>query len=62
MFSKLLKSCDQYGAKVGLHFGQWINREKGMPQTFSTEIGGFISIIGQACFWSTFIIYSIQMF
>ena len=61
-FERYIKSFDAYGANVGLHFGQWIDRSKGRPTTFNTMIGGFISIISQVLFWASFVYYLQVMF
>jgi hypothetical protein len=41
----ILKNFDSFGAVVGLHFGNWLNKEKGRSPAFKTSIGGIFSIL-----------------
>jgi len=56
-FFDFIKTFDTFGSQVGLHFGNWFNNEKGIPKTFKTATGGFISFCIAACFWAVLGLY-----
>jgi hypothetical protein len=42
---KFLKNLDQFGTVIGLHFGNYIEKEDGLSPVFTTPIGGFFSLL-----------------
>jgi len=56
-----IKSFDQFGINVGLHFGHWISKEKGRDISYKTYIGGIASIFSNACFFAASWIFFMQM-
>ena len=56
------KGFDSYGAKTGLHVGKYLSRERGRLITYTTPLGGFLSLINSLWFWSFFCWYLYLMF
>ena len=52
--SKILKSFDFFGTTAGLHFGNFLTREKGKSSVYRTEIGGIFGLFCIAAFFVAF--------
>jgi hypothetical protein len=60
-FFSWLRGYDSYGVPINLHFGKWVTKEKGRSSTFGTEVGGFLSIIGNVCLVYSLYVYANAM-
>ena len=52
--SNTLKSFDFFGMTAGLHFGNFLSRDKGKSSVYKTEIGGIFGLICIAAFFAAF--------
>ncbi len=53
---------DSFGTVVGLHFGNWLNKEEGRSPAYKTSAGGILSILYYTIFWGSFIYYALILF
>jgi hypothetical protein len=51
------KSFDKFGTVVGLHFGNWLDKEEGRSPAYSTSIGGIFTMMSQTIFFASLAYY-----